>query len=240
MNKYFSFIVLLIFWTIISKFINSLFFTWPIEILNEFIKIFQTKKIYLDIFYTLERVIFIIIFSSIVAIPLWIILWFYSKIYKKINFILDFFRTIPPIVFFPFFLILFWYWDKARICVWFFWTVIIYIMIIADWLIKKKYKKKYFSSLWLSDLVILKKIYSYEALKYIFIWLRIIIWISITIVIVTEMLASWEYWLWIRIQDFLITNNIESLFVMIFIIWIIWYFLNKITYLFEIKIIYWK
>jgi sulfonate transport system permease protein len=71
----------------------------------------------LDFMRTLERTIFAILIAAAIAIPLGILLGASERVYRSVEFVIDFFRSTPASAMFPLFLVLFGVGDKTKISV---------------------------------------------------------------------------------------------------------------------------
>ena len=90
----------IIVWQVVSLLgiFNPIFFASPIEVVNEAINMFQTSGFYSDIIATLYRVIISIVISVVIGVPIGLLLGYFSKVYLYIGELIDFFRSIPPVV----------------------------------------------------------------------------------------------------------------------------------------------
>lgn len=230
-------------WQIISwiGFLNPIYFASPLEVFFEFKKILLEKFIYFDIFYTFYRVILTIIISMIIGIPLGILFGYFSKLYKYFSGIMDFLRSIPPIVVYPLLLISVGADDWSRIGVAVFGSVIVIILIISKGLSSEDLlMRKMFKRIGAGRFEIIKKVIWYESLPYIMLAFRTTISLSVIIIIVTEMLVGARYGLGVRVQNVQITSNIPDLFATIIIIGLLGVVLNKVAVLMDKKMVFWK
>ena len=170
-----------------------------------------------------------------------ICLGYFKNSYKLFGKIVDFFRSIPPIIFYPLFLIALGTGDNSRIAVAFIGGLVVVILIIAKGLFQQSdLRKNYVRSLGASQWQILRDVVWYESLPHIFTALRTASSLIVIIVIVTEMLVGAQYGLGTRVQSVQITSNIPDLFATIIIIGILGVLLNSIFILLENKKISWK
>ena len=71
-------------------------------------------KLGLDFVKTVERTIYSTAIAAVIAIPLGILLGSSEKVYRSVEFLIDFFRSTPASAMFPLFLVLFGVGDKAN------------------------------------------------------------------------------------------------------------------------------
>src|SRR5258708_15805367 len=64
-------------------------------------------KLGLDFLRTVERTIYSTVIAAVIAIPLGILLGSSEKVYRSVEFLIDFFRSTPASAIFPLFLFLF-------------------------------------------------------------------------------------------------------------------------------------
>ncbi len=238
-----TFFISILIWQIIAylKLLNPIYFASPIEIFNEILIMIKDKTIFFDIIATTNRILYSALISSIIGIPLGILLGYFREIYEYIEELIDFLRSIPPIVIYPLLLIVLGPSDLSRIGVAMFGSTVVLVLVISKGLNQvSELKRKYFKSLGASEIDILKHIILYEALPYVMVGLRTAISITIIVIIVTEMLVGSKYGLGSRVENVQITNNIPDLFTTILIIGLIGILFNKILIEIDKKIIFWK
>ena len=236
-------IVLIGIWQIISwlNILNPIYFASPIEVAKEFMTMFQNGSIFSDIWATLRRVLVALFTAAIVGIPIGLVLGYFKTSYKMFGNIIDFFRSIPPIILYPLFLIALGTGDSSRIAVAFIGGLVVIILIIAKGLFQQSnLRRDYVRSLGASKLQVMKDVVWHEALPHIFTSLRTASSLIIIIVIVTEMLVGAQYGLGTRVQSVQITSNIPDLFTTTIIIGILGVILNKVFIFLEKKYVSWK
>jgi len=239
----FGILIIIAIWQIISwlNIFNPIYFASPLEVIKESILMFKNGSIFSDIWITLRRVLIALLTASIVGIPLGLALGYFKNSYKMFGGIIDFFRSIPPIILYPLFLIALGTGDSSRIAVAFIGGLVVIILIIAKGLFQQSnLRRNYIRSLGASKWQVMKDVVWHEALPHVFTSLRTASSLIIIIVIVTEMLVGAQYGLGIRVQSVQITSNIPDLFATTIIIGILGVILNKVFIVFEEKYISWK
>ena len=220
---------------------NPIFFASPFEVILEFYEMIFNLEIFLDLLHTFYRLFLSISIACVFGIPLGILLGYYSRSYEYFEEIIDFFRSIPPIVIYPILLIALGPGDASRIGVAAFGSLTVLILIISKGLFQQSIlRRKYFLALGLSKKEVLKKIIFYESLPHIMTGLRTSVSLSIIIIVVTEMLVGARYGLGTRVQNVQITSNIPDLFATIIIIGFMGIILNKILVYLDKKFIFWR
>lgn len=201
----------------------------------------RVGSIFNDIYFTLYRLFFSIFIATIFGIPVGLLLGYFSNTYHYFEEIVDFLRSIPPIVIFPLLLIVLGPGDNSRIGVAVFGAIVVLILIISKGLFQQSpLRKQFFKSMGANQSQLLKHIVWYEALPHIIVALRTAVSLSLIIIVVTEMLVGAKYGLGVRVQNVQITANIPDLFTTIIIIGLIGVLLNKILIWIDRKFVFWK
>lgn len=73
--------------------------------------------LWVDFLRTVERTLWATVIAAVIAIPLGIILGSQERLYRSLEFVIDFFRSTPASAMFPLFLVLFGVGDKTKISV---------------------------------------------------------------------------------------------------------------------------
>lgn len=221
--------------------LNPIYFASPYEVIIEALRMSQQKTIYRDIGFTFYRFLISVLLTVGIGVPLWVLIGYFSRWYEYIESILDFLRSIPPILFYPLLLMALWAWDSARITTAIIWSTVLLILIIAKGVSQQpRLRRNYHMMQSKSVVAVMKDVIRFEALPYVLLWMRTVTSLCLIIIIVTEMLVGDSYGLWTRAQNVQITSNIPDLFVTIIIIWLIWVLCNKGLLLLEQKVIFWK
>ena len=220
---------------------NPIYFASPIEVFTEAMKMINAGTIFTDIYFTLYRLLFSMFIAIIFGLPIGLLLGYFASIYRYFGEIVDFLRSIPPIVIYPLLLIILGPGDSSRIGVAVFGAVVVLILIISKGLFQQSpLRKQFFKAMGATRSQILKYIVWYEALPHIMLALRTAVSLSLIIVVVTEMLVGARYGLGTRVQNVQITANIPDLFTTIIIIGLVGVLLNKILISLDRKFVFWK
>ena len=201
----------------------------------------QNGSIFSDIYFTLYRLFLAIVIATVFGVPIGILLGYFSQVYDYFGEIVDFLRSIPPIVIYPLLLIVLGYGDTARIGVAIFGAIVVMILIISKGLFQQSaLRRQFFKAMGINQIQVMKNVVWHEALPHIMVALRTAVSLSIIIIVVTEMLVGAKYGLGSRVQNVQITANIPDLFATIIIIGIIGVLLNKIFVWLDKKFVFWK
>ena len=110
-------LALLVGWALLSqlKLIDPFFLPDPFSTLAELKKLFFSGVIWPDIFSTLNRVLLAFTISVAIGLPVGLFIGMSEKVYRSVEFIIDFFRSTPATALFPLFLLIFGITDKSKI-----------------------------------------------------------------------------------------------------------------------------
>ena len=235
-------VVVLLLWQAISWLgtFNPIYFASPYEVFIEFVKMLLEHSIIWDLVSTLYRVIISILIATFIGVPTGVFLGYFSSLYGYVGGIVDFLRSIPPIVVYPLLLIILGPGNSSRIGVAIFGSVVVLVLIIAKGLFNQSdLRKRYLAILGASRIQIIRHIVWYEALPYM-VGLRTAISLTIIIIVVTEMLVGARFGLGTRVQNVQITSNIPDLFATIIIIGLLGVLFNRLLVFLEKKYVFWK
>ena len=224
-----------------AQFFNPIYFASPIEVFVRVVNMIKDGDIFYDVYFTLYRLFLAIIISSVLSLPVGLLLGYFSNMYRYVGEILDFIRSVPPIVIYPLLLIVLGPGDNSRVGVATFGAIAVLTLIISKGLFQQStLRRDFFKSMGANRFEILTHIVWYEALPHIITALRTAVSLSVIIIVVTEMLVGARYGLGTRVQNVQITADIPDLFTTIIIIGLIGVILNKLLILTEKKFVFWK
>ena len=207
-NKKFYYIlvplIILVVWAVFSnlKLVSPLFLPTPQTVFLEIINLFASGVILLDIFHTLYRAFLGFIIACLIGIPLGLLMGYSNRIYYSLEFIVEFFRSIPATALFPLFLLFFGIGDQSKIALTA-WTAGLVLIINAMYGVHlgKELRIKSAKTMRMSGFNLFQKIIFPEALPQIFSGMRIAVSLALVIVIVTEMFIGTNFGLGHRIID---------------------------------------
>ena len=220
---------------------SAVYFASPLETVREGVQMLGRGEIYNDLFFTLGRILASLGVSIAIGIPLGIALGYYAPLYQLLNQSLDFFRSVPPIVFYPLLLISLGPGESSRIATATLASSVMIVLIVSTGLIQQeRLRTDYFTALGTKRAQLLKDIVWHEALPGIMTALRAAASWTVIIIIVTEMLVGPKFGLGSRVQSVQTFNNIPDLFFTIIIIGLIGVGLNYLFERLNRKVVFWK
>lgn len=189
---------------------------------------------------TAYRTLISFVLAGSSAIPLGIFMGSNNKIYNALEFLIDFFRSLPAPALFPLFLLFFGIGDGAKIAAAFFvafWVILINA-IYGVWS-SSKLRVQVAKVFRATRLQIFREITIPEALPQIFVGLRVALSLALILVVVTEMFIGTSSGLGLQIFNSYASYQIPELYAYILVVGFLGYALNKGFLVLEKKIIHW-
>ena len=235
--------LIIIVWTILSnlKIISPLFLATPQAVFLEIFYLFSSGVIVYDLLFTLYRTILGFVIACLIGIPIGLLMGYYDKIYRSLELVVEFFRSIPATALFPLFLLFFGIGDQSKIALTA-WAAGLILILNSMYGVHlgKELRIKSARTMKISGFDLFKKIIFPEALPQIFSGMRIAISLSLVIVIVTEMFIGTNFGLGHRIIDAQMVYRIPEMYAVIFIVGILGFLINKVFIYAEKEIVHWK
>lgn len=230
-------------WGLLKSFVfsDSIFLSSPLETFKRLFELFGEGDLLNDFLATLNKFSIGFGLAVIVGIPVGVFLGLNEAVYKSVEILLDFFRSIPVTTLFPLFILFFGISAKTIIamvavsCVF----VIILNTSYGVFYSKKSYSS-YLKSIGASKFQIFVHAILPSSLPFIFVGLRTAISFALIVVIVAEMFIGSNYGLGMRVYEAHETYLISDVYALILFIGFIGFFLNKIFAVIEKRIIHWK
>lgn len=233
---------LLVIWSVASqlKLIDVFLFPSPFATVNELYKIIATGMIFSDLIATLWRVVLSFLIALAIGLPIGLILGGSEKLYRSVEFIIDFFRSTPATALFPLFLLVFGITDKSKIAISAFAAIIIIIFNTAFGVMHAK-KSRILAAriMGATKTQIFRLILLWESMPYSLVGIKSAVSLSLIIIIVTEMFIGTRSGLGKAIIDAQITYEIKTMYAVILLVGILGYVLNAIFSALEKKFFHW-
>lgn len=236
-------IIVVVIWVTITHFnlVSPLFVSGPLAVLKEMSNSFLHDSLLLDIFYTVYRVAIGFIIAIIIGTPIGLLMGYSNKVYYSLEFVVEFFRSIPVTALFPLFLLIFGIGDESKIAVTA-WAAGLIIIVNSMYGVHlgKELRIKAARSMKVTGFQLFSKVIFPEAPPQIISGYRVAISLSLVIVVVTEMFIGTNHGLGHRIIDAQLVYRIPDMYSSILITGILGYLLNKILIISEKRIVHWK
>lgn len=236
-------ILLILIWAVAAQLelIDKFFLPNPFTTINKLFELLLSGVILGDLFSTFERVTLAFIIALVVGLPLGLILGRVEKIYRSVEFIIDFFRSTPATALFPLFLLVFGVTDNSKIAVAAFASVLIIIFNTAYGVMHAKKSRVLAAQIMgATKAQIFRWILFWESLPQTFIGLRSAISLSLVLVVVTEMFIGTNVGLGKKIIDSQITYEISTMYAAILLAGIVGYLLNLFFIMLEKRFLHWS
>jgi len=236
-------LLLILVWAVVAQLglIDKFFLPDPFTTIGKLAELVWSGVILGDLISTLERVILAFLIALVVGLPLGLLLGRTEKIYRSVEFIIDFFRSTPATALFPLFLLIFGITDKSKIAVAAFAAMLLIIFNTAYGVMHAKKSRVLAAQIMgATKTQVFRWILFWESLPQTFIGLRSAVSMSLVIIIVTEMFIGTTSGLGRRIIDSQITYEIPTMYAVILLTGIIGYLLNLLFIMIEKRFLHWS
>lgn len=236
-------VILLLIWAVVSQLqlIDKFFLPDPFTTIRTLFELVISGSIIKDLTSTLIRVVFAFFIAVMIGLPFGLFLGRTEKVYRSVEFIIDFFRSTPATALFPLFLLVFGITDKSKIAVAAFASMLIIIFNTAYGVMHAKKSRLLAAQIMgATKTQIFRWILFWESLPQTFIGLRSAISLSLVIIIVTEMFIGTNSGLGKRIIDSQITYEVPTMYATVLLAGIVGYLLNLIFIAVERKFLHWS
>ncbi len=194
-----------------------------------------------DFWHTFVRVSYAFAFAALAGVPIGIILGVNDKVYRSVEFIIDFFRSTPATAMFPLFLLLFGLGDFSKIAVAAFagWLIIVFNVAYGV-MNARQTRMQAAKSMGASRLRIFFDVVFFETLPQTFVGIRTGISIALVVIIVAEMFIGARDGLGHRIIDAQISYDLTDMYGSILVTGAMGYGLNALFLLLERYLVHWS
>ncbi len=197
-------------------------------------------SLWVDLSQTLYRTFVAFAIATISGVPMGIVLGSERRIYRRVELLVDFFRSTPATAMFPLFLVVFGIGDVAKIAVATFAAWLVIVFNVAYGVMNASLTRTRAARLMgASRARIFRDITFFEALPQTFIGIRSAVSIAIVVIIVAEMFVGSTRGMGHRIIDAQQTYDMNGMYASIIVTGCIGYGLNLIFFLLERKAVHW-
>lgn len=236
-----SLVILVFLWWVISKFLSPILFPSPFKVFDTLIISLFKKDIWIDILNTVYIWVIGTFFGIVLGIFFGIIIGYKDILYHLFEFPVDFFKSLPSLMLYPLFLILFGLSITTKVAIITF-GCFFYMVINTMYGIKNS-KKSYeeVSSVYkISGSKKFFKILLPSALPDIFIGIRLAVSIGLILAVGSELILGTKYGIGRMVLNSLLTYNMPLLYVAILITGVLGYSVSKSVVGIENKILHWR
>jgi ABC-type nitrate/sulfonate/bicarbonate transport system permease component len=232
----------IIWWLIaISGLVNPVLLPTPWTTIATLFQAMFAGDMPIDFGTTVLRTFNAFLLAALVGVPLGVALGSSEKLYRSVEFLIDFFRSTPASALIPMFILFFGVSDFSKVVIAAFSALLLIVFNSAYGVINAKQSrilaaKVMGANRWRVFIDVLLM----ESLPQTFIGLRSGISISLVIVIVAEMFIGTEQGLGKRIIDAQQVLNVQDMYASILVTGLLGYFLNVLFLLVEKRVIHWS
>lgn len=236
------FVLFGVWWLIaVSGFINPVLLPTPIATLGTLVTGMFTGAMLPDFVATVLRTFSAFLMAAAVGVPVGVALGSSEKLYRSVEFLIDFFRSTPASALIPLFILFFGVSDFSKIVIAAFSAFLLIVFNSAYGVINAKQSRILAAKVMGANRwQVFKDVLLLESLPQTFIGLRSGISISLVIVIVAEMFIGTEQGLGKRIIDAQQILNVKDMYASILVTGILGYFLNMLFLLIERRFVHWS
>jgi ABC-type nitrate/sulfonate/bicarbonate transport system permease component len=231
-----------VWWLIaVSGLVNPVLLPTPLATLGTLIKGMFTGAMLPDFFATVIRTFGAFLMAAAVGVPVGVALGSSEKVYRSMEFLIDFFRSTPASALIPLFILFFGVSDFSKVVIAAFSAFLLIVFNSAYGVINAKQSRILAAKVMgANQWRVFKDVLLLESLPQTFIGLRSGISIALVIVIVAEMFIGTEQGLGKRIIDAQQVLNVQDMYASILITGILGYFLNMLFLVLEKRFIHWS
>lgn len=194
-----------------------------------------------DFWHTFVRVAYAFVVATLAGVPVGIVLGVNDRVYRSVEFIIDFFRSTPATAMFPLFLLLFGLGDFSKIAVAAFAGWLIVVFNVAYGVMNARQTRMLAAkSMGASPLRIFFDVVFFETLPQTFVGIRTGISIALVVIIVAEMFIGATDGLGHRIIDAQISYNLTDMYGSILVTGAMGYGLNVLFLVIEKYLVHWS
>ncbi|CAN5802119.1 ABC transporter permease subunit [soil metagenome] len=212
----------------------------PVETLTSLWTSLLSGEMLLDIGPTLLRTVYAFLIAAGIGIPIGVILGSSAKLYRTMEFVIDFFRSTPVTAVFPLFLLIFGIGDAAKISVAAFAAGLIVLFNVAYGVMSARQTRIMASKVMgASRTRILKDVMFFESLTQTFVGLRTGVSIALVVIIVAEMFIGSDSGMGHRIIDAQQVYDLTDMYSSILVTGAIGYGFNRMFLALDRRLIHW-
>jgi len=193
-----------------------------------------------DLWMTVQRTLLAFALSAVIAVPLGILLGASDKVYRAVEFVIDFFRSTPASVVFPLFLVLFGTGEMTKIAVAAFGSALLIVFNVAYGVMNAR-KQRLLAArvMGASPLRVMIDVTIWESLPQTFVGIRSGVSLALVIIIVAEMFIGSTDGLGYRVVNAQMIFDMPLMYAAIFAAGALGYGMNLLFILIERRFVHW-
>ena len=194
-----------------------------------------------DFLRTVERTTYSIVIAAVIAIPLGILLGSSERLYRSVEFVIDFFRSTPASAMFPLFLVVFGVGDETKVLVASFGAALVILFNVSYGVMNAR-KTRILAArvMGAPRLRVLTDVVLLESLPQTFVGLRNGVSLALVIVIVAEMFIGSVDGLGHQVIDAQMLFEMPEMYAAIFVAGALGYAFNLMFLIIEKRFVHWS
>lgn len=223
------------------KVVDPVLLPSPASTFNAFWKGMDGGALGFDFVKTVYRTAFATVIAAVIAIPLGIVLGSSERVYRSLEFVIDFFRSTPASAMFPLFLVLFGVGDETKISVAAFGAILVILFNVAYGVMNaRKTRLLAAKVMGASRLRVLFDVMLLESLPQTFVGLRNGVSLALVIIVVAEMFIGSQDGLGHSVFEAQQLFEMPRMYAAIFAAGALGYGLNLMFLLIERRFVHWS
>jgi NitT/TauT family transport system permease protein len=224
-----------------AKIVDPVLLPPPDAAFSALVKGMSGGKLWYDFWRTVERTGYAIAIAAVVAIPIGIALGANERLYRSVEFVIDFFRSTPASAMFPLFLVIFGVGDLTKILVAAFGAALVILFNVAYGVMNaRKTRLLAAKVMGATRLRVLTDVMLLESLPQTFVGLRNGVSLALVIVVVAEMFIGSTDGLGQRVFEAQQLFEMPDMYAAIFAAGVLGYGLNLLFLLMEKRFVHWS
>lgn len=235
-------VVLLGVWWLVAQLdlVSDKLLPGPVESVQAVYVAATSGTLLLDLWSTVYRMLAALVFATAIGVPLGILLGASKKVYRQVEFIIDFFRSTPVTAIFPMFLLIFGIGDASKIAIAAFAAGLLVIFNVAYGVMSARPTRKMAAKVMgASRLEVLRSVTVYEALPQTFVGLRTGVSLALVVIVVAEMFIGADNGLGYRIINAQQTYNLADMYGSILVAGVLGYSVNALFLKLDNSLVHW-
>jgi len=234
-------LVLLWYAAIAARLVDPVLLPSPVEALRALWNGLSAGTLLLDFLRTVQRTVLATLIATAIALPWGIVLGSWPRLYRSLEFVIDFFRSTPASAMFPLFLVIFGVGDETKVLVATFGAALVILFNVAYGVMNARKNRLLAAKVMgASPARILFEITLLESLPQTFVGLRNGVSLALVIVVVAEMFIGSADGLGHRVFEAQQLLQMPDMYAAIFAAGALGYCLNLLFQLVERRVVHWS